>query len=221
MRLDRQRPCSTREQGLPRRSVFFVLLSIAACSGTGDPAADDEASGSDGWAAAPTPSSVATSATNPSAGNVGGTPPSAAASTEQANPAPAGLSAGATPSATGSPPSAAEPGASGGSASEPAADAPAGEMGSTLGFAKDVWPIFNSKCGPCHVTQHAGGHNVGNENVDAALADAVRREDDIIRALRSRAMPLRCTGANRGADYCVSDAELELIQAWFDEGSPP
>jgi hypothetical protein len=71
------------------------------------------------------------------------------------------------------------------------------------------------------VTQHAGGHNVGSENVAAALADAIRREDDIISAIRSRAMPLRCTGANRGADYCVSDAEFELIQTWFDEGSPP
>lgn len=223
MILDRQRPCNTPERTLVRVSALLVLLSIAACGGSGD-TADDESSGSDGSSAAPTPSSGTPTGTNQRAGSVGGTAPvasGAAAATEPANPVPAGPSASSTASGSGSPPEAAEPSASGGGESEPAADAPPGQTASTLSFAKDVWPIFNSKCGPCHVTQHAGGHNVGNDNVDAALADAIRREDDVIGALRSRAMPPRCTGASRGADYCVSDAEFELIQTWFDEGSPP
>ncbi len=90
-----------------------------------------------------------------------------------------------------------------------------------LTFAKDIWPIFNSKCGPCHVTQRQGGHNVGSEDLGIALEAAIDRQDDILRELRSKAMPPGCSRVGASTDSCVSNAQIDEIDSWYAEGSPP
>jgi len=85
-----------------------------------------------------------------------------------------------------------------------------------------VWPIFNADCGPCHVDQDAGGHNVGGADKAAALKDAIRLNDAIVAQIKGGFMPLACGGKPPGgATACVSADDFDKIQAWVKAGNPP
>jgi hypothetical protein len=218
----RQRQCDTG--GLSRLATLIAWTVLVACAGAND-VADDESSGSDAAglptaSASPAATAMTRPAGNPASATAASTPPSAAT----------GVSPAESMTATPVPvPDSAAPASGSGSApagSAPAGSAPAGnaapeDPAAALSFAKDIWPIFNSKCGPCHVTEHIGGHNVGSANKAAALADAIRREDDIISEIRSRDMPPGCSSASKSDDFCVTDTEFKQIRAWFDAGTPP
>jgi hypothetical protein len=94
--------------------------------------------------------------------------------------------------------------------------APSGE----LSFEADVWPIFNSKCGGCHVSQSLGGQNIGSEDLEEALADAKRIEDRVLSDLESGRMPLGCGQPPGGGGTCVSEDDFEAIEAWYEAGAP-
>jgi hypothetical protein len=71
------------------------------------------------------------------------------------------------------------------------------------------------------VTERLGGHNVGSADLEIALGAALERQDDILRELRSKAMPPGCARVGASVEDCVSTAELDEIAAWYSEGSPP
>jgi hypothetical protein len=100
---------------------------------------------------------------------------------------------------------------------EPAAPA----AGGALSFESDIWPIFNGQCGTCHVTDGFGGQNIGSEDLDAALDDAVAFEDAVISTIESGAMPLGCGNPPGGGGNCVSEDDFELIQEWYEQGAEP
>ena len=90
-----------------------------------------------------------------------------------------------------------------------------------LSFETDVWPIFNTKCGSCHVTSGLGGQNIGSEDLEEALADSQAFETSILNDLTSGSMPLGCGGAPGSSPTCVTEADFETIEAWYDQGALP
>jgi hypothetical protein len=108
------------------------------------------------------------------------------------------------------------------SAPDPGADDPEPPASAgPVGFASDVWPIFNSKCGPCHVSAGFGNQNIGSTDMDEALADAVRLEEKTLSDLNTGRMPSSCASGSPGDPGCVTVAELELIERWYEEGAAP
>jgi hypothetical protein len=62
---------------------------------------------------------------------------------------------------------------------------------------------------------------VGSEDLGIALEAAIDRQDDILRELRSKAMPPGCSRVGASTDSCVSNAQIDEIDSWYAEGSPP
>ena len=89
-----------------------------------------------------------------------------------------------------------------------------------LSFERDVWPIFQANCGPCHTGLGRGGHNVGSATLAEADADARRLGATIIERLDGGGMPPTCTGVP-GDPGCISVENLATIQAWLDTGLAP
>jgi hypothetical protein len=105
-------------------------------------------------------------------------------------------------------------------AAEPADEEPVAASGD-LSFEADVWPIFNAKCGPtCHVSDGFGGQNIGSEDLEEALADAVDREDRVLSDLETGRMPLGCGSPPGGGGTCVTEEEFDTIEAWYEAGAP-
>jgi hypothetical protein len=106
--------------------------------------------------------------------------------------------------------------------SDPPADPPE-EANETAGlsFETDVWPIFNEKCGSCHVTSGLGGQNIGSEDLAEALADSKDFETAVLRDLTSGRMPSGCSGEPGSGPPCVTEEDFATIESWYDEGSPP
>jgi hypothetical protein len=92
-----------------------------------------------------------------------------------------------------------------------------------LSFATDVWPIFNDKCGPaCHVTAGFGDQNIGSEDKAEALADSVAFEAAVLMDLTAGSMPPSgCGGEPGSSPGCVTAADFDTIEAWYDQGAPP
>jgi len=90
-----------------------------------------------------------------------------------------------------------------------------------LSFEADVWPIFNTKCGSCHVTSGLGGQNIGSADKAEALEDSVTFEAAILMDLTSGSMPIGCGGGPGSSPSCVTQADFDTIEAWYDQGAPP
>lgn len=108
-----------------------------------------------------------------------------------------------------------------------------GPSGEAVGFDV-VSPIYNQKCGPCHVNASFGGHNLGSGMVSEAYEDSQRAASSATCAgltkgacslirIQSGSMPmgLGCTGdpaADVGNDACLTTEEQGLLQTWIDDG---
>jgi hypothetical protein len=111
------------------------------------------------------------------------------------------------------------------------AGADAGDAGGPpafVSFERDIHPIFAQRCGPCHVTNSSGGHNVGSADLDAAYADAVELGQTLVIMIDGGGMPPpeaeppnNCAyGDGPGDPGCVPVAELELIKTWIAQCMP-
>lgn len=94
--------------------------------------------------------------------------------------------------------------------------APAGD----LSFASDIWPIFNGNCGPCHVTAGIIS-NFGDPDVDQAFENSEGFEAQVLNVIETGRMPQTCGGGEPGATGCLSVADAEAIEAWYEAGAPP
>lgn len=111
-------------------------------------------------------------------------------------------------------------GSAGSGDAEAAPTSPTDSIGTDdISFEADVWPIFNANCGPCHESQRQGGHNVGSDDIEISFEAAVGFESLILKDLLSGSMPPGCAGGAR-EDACVSEAEVDVVRAWFAAGSP-
>jgi hypothetical protein len=130
--------------------------------------------------------------------------------------APATTPPATTPVAT---PPATTPVATPPAATPPAATPPAASA-ATVSFETDIWPIFNAQCAPCHTVANIV-QNIGADDKDAAFDDAVSFKDAIVSTIERGTMPQgTCSGAP-GTSGCVSVADLDLIKAWVEDGTPP
>jgi hypothetical protein len=87
-------------------------------------------------------------------------------------------------------------------------------------FERDIWPIFQGQCSPCHTTLGRGGHLVGSADLATAFADATRLGTTLIDRLDGGGMPPACTGVP-GDPGCISVEDLVLIELWLDTGMSP
>jgi hypothetical protein len=182
---------------------------IAACSGTIDtptqeyPARDD----ADDSAAGGTSSSSSSASSATASAGTASSPPRAAASADDDDAAAADDDDA--------------PAASAADDDAPAADddAPAAST-TTLAFEADIYPIFQTDCGPCHVARSDGGQSIGNDDIDAALTDAKRTVERVISRIESGGMPPACSGGSPGDDGCVSEDDLQKIKDWSAAGTP-
>jgi hypothetical protein len=95
---------------------------------------------------------------------------------------------------------------------------PAG--GASLAFETDVWPIFNTTCGPCHAGGGLGGNNIGDPDVDTAFEDATRVADRVVARITAGGMPPSCSGGAPGDPGCITAADFEIVEAWIEAGTP-
>lgn len=97
-------------------------------------------------------------------------------------------------------------------------------------YCDDAKPIFAAKCTPCHTGGSSGGHNIGKTYLDAkkqsgACPDKPVGACAVIR-IKNGTMPLGkgCGGpvpdADPSADSCVTESELEVLEAWVAGGMP-
>ena len=99
---------------------------------------------------------------------------------------------------------------------------------SVVSFVADIHPIFAGRCGPCHVVDNDGRHNVGAADVDSAYDDAVEHAEAILVRVNGGGMPPpyaeppnNCESGNGPGDPgCVSQNDFALIQAWIDQCYP-
>lgn len=87
-----------------------------------------------------------------------------------------------------------------------------------VSFAEDVQPIFAESCSPCHTTGRSGGHSVGSDDLDVALADAQRLGETLVGRLDGGGMPPGCAVA--GQAPCISLDELAIVEAWVEDPQP-
>ena len=108
------------------------------------------------------------------------------------------------------------------------ADSGGGAIPSVVSFVADIHPIFAARCGPCHVLDNDGRHNVGAADVDSAYDDAVEHAEAILVRVNGGGMPPpyaeppnNCESGNGPGDPgCVSENDFALIQAWIDQCYP-
>ncbi len=108
-------------------------------------------------------------------------------------------------------------GGSGGGEGEPDAGGPdPGE--DTVSFAADLHQqIFTMRCGGCHPGQW------GSTTLATAYAAAVANADEIagrVDGSGGNIMPQNCGNAP-GQGSCLSVAQVDLIQSWVDDDTPP
>jgi hypothetical protein len=66
------------------------------------------------------------------------------------------------------------------------------------------------------VSLGSGNQNIGSDDLDVALEDAVAFEDAVISTIESGAMPLGCNNPPGGGGNCVSEEDFALIQEWYE-----
>ena len=106
-----------------------------------------------------------------------------------------------------------------------------------VSFATDVYPLLRMKCGlsGCHDGSTAPflpAHGASDEMVayeatqDISMTDGMTPvyERILLRVTGTTDfgfMPPDCGSGPIGADGCLSQAEVDLIQEWVDQGAPP
>jgi uncharacterized protein YceK len=214
MQLKSQACKSTRAMGQRFIGLRFIntcalaLLCgsvISACSGTIDtPSQEYPARQADDDSAAGGTSSSPPRASNSTASaGTASTPPRAASNAADDD----------APAADDETPAAADE-------DPPAADDEPAAATTDLAFETDIWPIFQTDCGPCHVSANLGGQNIGNADVDAAFADATRTGDRVVIRIEAGGMPPACSGGAPGDSGCVSEDDLQKIKDWYAAGAP-
>lgn len=132
-------------------------------------------------------------------------------------------------------------GTGGGSGGSGGGGGSGGQMAAAVSFADDIHPILQMKCGgtgnSCHGIdqapyQPAHGSADVDEAFEATQGDGVTGEPVYERILEritsddpTAIMPPSyanppCEGAI-GAPGCITEAELALIEAWIEAGTPP
>lgn len=137
-----------------------------------------------------------------------------------------GGSAGCTPMSV-EPPDAGDAGVIDGGVLDAGDAGDGGALPALVSFERDIRPIFAQRCGPCHVTDSNGGHNVGSADLAVAYADSVEQaQDDLIERINGGGMPPsyadppnNCDGPP-GSPGCVTVEELSLIQTWIAQCFP-
>jgi hypothetical protein len=211
MQLKSQACKSTRAIGQRLLGTWSVALLcgsvVAACSGTIDTPTDEyPARQGDGSAAGGTASSTPSSSNATASAGTSSTPARTPAASDDDD----------EPAATDDdPPAAADD-------DEPAAtdDNPPAASTTDLAFEDDIWPIFQSNCGPCHVSIGLGNQNIGSDDIDTALSDAKSFEDGVLREIEAGTMPPSGCGAPPGGAGCVSEDDYEAIKDWYAAGAP-
>jgi hypothetical protein len=100
-------------------------------------------------------------------------------------------------------------------------DAGAADSGAGVSYARDIQPILQAQCSPCHTTDNDGRHNAAS-----SYADAVRVSADIVREISTGGMPESgsgnqgCNRGDPGDPGCVSAEDFALIQRWVAAGTP-
>jgi hypothetical protein len=140
-----------------------------------------------------------------------------------------GGSAGCTPTST--PDAGSDAGALDAGSTDAGLDASAeGPPSGVVSFEQDVHPIFVASCGPCHVANGEGSHNVGGPDVAMAYDQAVGIGQRLVTRVDGGGMPPpyaeppnNCGdqgGDQPGDPGCLTVAEVELIQAWINQCYP-
>jgi len=109
--------------------------------------------------------------------------------------------------------------------------------GATVSFATDVYPLLRMKCGlsGCHDGSSAPflpAHGASDEaeayeaTQDISMIDSMTPVYERILLRVSGAtdfgfMPPDCGEGPIGADGCLSQAEVDLIREWVEQGAPP
>jgi hypothetical protein len=110
-----------------------------------------------------------------------------------------------------------------------ALDAGSGDAGDAggpfgaVGFAADIHPILAMRCGPCHVTDFSGGHNVASADLMEAYGYASELKGIILERVNGGGMPPSEAGCDGplGSPGCVTQAEFELMERWAAQCFPP
>jgi hypothetical protein len=99
-----------------------------------------------------------------------------------------------------------------------------------VSFEQDVHPLFAEHCGPCHVSDGSGGHNIGGADLALAYDQAVTLGQDIVARVDGGGMPPDYApppndcgaegGYQPGDPGCLSVAQVALIQTWIDQCYP-
>lgn len=101
--------------------------------------------------------------------------------------------------------------------------------GSVPTYNRDIQPILEVKCGPCHTTAAAGGSNHASSYEDTQKAsiacDGARVYECILQRVQDGSMPEDgdCTGdpaADADNARCLTAAEQQLLEAWVAAGAP-
>jgi cytochrome c553 len=141
----------------------------------------------------------------------------------------AGGSAGCTPTST--PDAGSDAGALDAGSTDAGLDASAeGPPSGVVSFEQDVHPIFVASCGPCHVANGEGSHNVGGPDLAMAYDQAVGIGQRLVTRVDGGGMPPSYAdppnncgdqgGDQPGDPGCLTVAEVELIQAWINQCYP-
>jgi len=109
--------------------------------------------------------------------------------------------------------------------------------GDAVSFATDVYPLLRMRCGlsGCHDGSSAPvlpAHGAADEAVAYEATQDISMIDNmtpVYRRILLRAsgatdfgfMPPDCGEGPIGAEGCLSQAEVDLIQAWVEQGAPP
>jgi hypothetical protein len=126
------------------------------------------------------------------------------------------------------------------SATPPGNDGGGGDTAATVTYTKDVQPILEAKCFPCHAGQGMGGHNIATVYADAlkpvTSLDAPQgcwNDVDMtmpktigecaLISIMTGWMPMAAgCGAATPPDpsKCVTPAQIAIIAAWVAAGMP-
>ncbi len=100
-----------------------------------------------------------------------------------------------------------------------------GGISGLVSFARDIHPIFEAKCGPCHVDIGYGGHNVGGE-LEQAYVDAVGLGQVLLMRIDGGGMPPpsaeppnACNG-DPGTPGCLTVEQVALVATWIAQCNP-
>lgn len=100
-----------------------------------------------------------------------------------------------------------------------------GGISGLVSFARDIHPIFEVKCAPCHVTEYQAGQNVGGE-LGQAYIDAVGLGQVLLMRIDGGGMPPSsaeppntCDG-DPGTPGCLTVEQVALVATWIAQCNP-